>query len=313
MPDVTTTTYTTNYSDTMVPDVLDMITNISPTDTPLTSAIGKTSASNTLHEWPTDALKAAGANAQVEGADISADEIVPPVMANNHVQILTASFKISDTAERVKKYGRASEIKYQTAKKLKEIALDIEYAAVNNTTAAAGNATTARQMKGLEGWIVTNDDVFAAQATTNLLTEEVFNDGMQGAWLQGGSLDLVLCTPKNKRDISAFDGYNTLTKDINADAKKVVATVDFYAGDFGDVAIKAHRFIAQQTVTTVKYASLFILDTDLWKMSMLGEIKTEELAKTGLARKYLVSCEATLEARQEKGNARIKSLWQSGV
>ena len=52
MPDVTTTTYTTNYSDTMVPDVLDMITNISPTDTPLTSAIGKTSASNTLHEWP---------------------------------------------------------------------------------------------------------------------------------------------------------------------------------------------------------------------------------------------------------------------
>ena len=105
-----------------------------------------------------DELKSAAPNAQVEGADISADEIVPPVMANNYVQILTASFKISDTAERVKKYGRASEIKYQTAKKLKEIALDIEYAAVNNTTAAAGNATTARTMKGLEGWIVTNDD-----------------------------------------------------------------------------------------------------------------------------------------------------------
>ena len=123
---------------------------------------------------------------------------------------------------------------------------------------------------------------------------------------------MVLCTPKNKRDISAFDGYNTISKDIMADAKKVVATVDFYEGDFGAVAIKAHRFIAQQTVTTVKYASLFILDTDLWKMSMLGEVKTEELAKTGLARKYLVSCEATLEARQEKGNSRIKSLWQSG-
>jgi len=313
MPDVITTTYTSGYSDTMQPDVLDMITNISPTDCPFTSAIGKTKADSTNHEWPQDELAAAADNASIEGADIDAAAVSPPTMASNYCQILTKSFKISDTAERVKKYGRASEIKYQTAKKLKEIGLDLEFAAVNNAAKVAGDANTARKMMGLFGWITTNDSVFGAQAETNLLTEELFNDGMQSAWTQGGSLDLVLATPKNKRDISQFDGYNTLSKNTDASAKTVVAAVDFYEGDFGTVAIKAHRFIAEQTATNVKYSTLFILDTDLWKMSSLGEVKPEELAKTGLARKYLISCEATLEARQEKGNAALKSLWQSGT
>ena len=308
MADVVSTTYTTNYSDTMVPDVLDMITNISPTDTPFTSAVGKTKAESTTHEWPQDVLKTPGPNAAVEGADIDAAVIVPPTMASNYLQILVASFKISDTAERVKKYGRASEIKYQTAKQLKNIALDIEYAAVNNASAVAGNATTARQMNGLLGMVATNTyDFSATPAVTNLLTEDLFNDSMQQAWIAGGKVDLVLATPKQKRTISGFDGYNTLTKNIDASSNKVVATVDFYEGDFGSVQVKAHRFIKE---TTANYANLYVLDTDLWKMSMLGEVKTEELAKTGLARKYLVSCEATLEAREEAGSATIGNLYQ---
>ena len=48
-------------------DLSDIIYNISPTDTPFMSSIGKEKATGVLHEWQTDALRAAGANQQIEG------------------------------------------------------------------------------------------------------------------------------------------------------------------------------------------------------------------------------------------------------
>ncbi len=309
MADVNTTTYTSGYSDTMAEDVLDFITNISPMDTVFTSAIGKTTAESTKHEWPQDELDAPQDNAEIEGADIDAAAIVPPTMEDNYTQILTKSFKISDTAERVKKYGRKSEIKYQTAKKLKEIAKDIEFAAINSTAKNAGTAGTARRMMGANGFITTNVGGYAAYANTNALTEDMFNDGMQGAWEEGGDVNCAIVSPKQKREISAFDGYNTLTKNTDADNKKLIASVDYYEGDFGSVAVKAHRYLTKTTDTGNIYSDAYILDTDLWKLSTLGATKTEKLAKTGLSDKYLISTECTLEARQEKGNAKIEKLW----
>ena len=49
-------------------DLSDIIYNISPTDTPFMSGIGKTKATNTKYEWQTDSLGAVAANAAVEGA-----------------------------------------------------------------------------------------------------------------------------------------------------------------------------------------------------------------------------------------------------
>ena len=50
-------------------DLTDVIYDISPTDTPIMSSIGKTKATSVYHEWQTDSLAAATtANALVEGA-----------------------------------------------------------------------------------------------------------------------------------------------------------------------------------------------------------------------------------------------------
>ena len=45
-------------------DLADVIYNISPVETPFISNAGKGSATQTNHEWQTDALEAAAANAQ---------------------------------------------------------------------------------------------------------------------------------------------------------------------------------------------------------------------------------------------------------
>ena len=52
-------------------DLSDVIYDISPTDTPIMSSIGKSKATNTLHEWQTDSLAAASTtNALIEGVTI---------------------------------------------------------------------------------------------------------------------------------------------------------------------------------------------------------------------------------------------------
>ena len=51
-------------------DLSDIIYNISPTDTPFMSAIGKEKATGTSHDWQTDALATAAANAQIEGDEV---------------------------------------------------------------------------------------------------------------------------------------------------------------------------------------------------------------------------------------------------
>ena len=61
-------------------DLTDIIYNISPTETPFMSSIGKTKATAVYHEWQTDSLAAATtANAAIEGADATSATLSPTV------------------------------------------------------------------------------------------------------------------------------------------------------------------------------------------------------------------------------------------
>ena len=59
-------------------DLADVIYDVSPAETPFMSNVGKTKASNVLHEHQTDVLASAASNAQVEGDDASTNAVTPP-------------------------------------------------------------------------------------------------------------------------------------------------------------------------------------------------------------------------------------------
>jgi len=58
-------------------DLTDIIENISPVETYVTSNTKTVTASATYHEWQTDALAAAAENAAIEGADATATSATP--------------------------------------------------------------------------------------------------------------------------------------------------------------------------------------------------------------------------------------------
>ena len=135
-------------------DLSNMIYMISPTEKPFTSAVKKTKASQSKHEWQTDALASASAtNAIVEGDDSTANTADPTVRLANQLQTLRKTVSVSGRARKIDTAGRADEFEYQLKKRMSEIGNDLEAALCQNNGATAGSAASAPLMASFESWI----------------------------------------------------------------------------------------------------------------------------------------------------------------
>ena len=106
-------------------DLSNTIYNISPSDTPFMSMIGRGKASNTLHEWQTDAIDAVAANARVEGDEYTYSAVTPTVRLNNQTQISSKTVIVAGTQMPTNNAGRDSEMAYQLAKHSKGLKRDM--------------------------------------------------------------------------------------------------------------------------------------------------------------------------------------------
>ena len=138
-------------------DLSDIIYNISPTDTPFLSGVGKTKATNTAYSWQTDTLTAVAANAKDEGATISYPTLTSTTKVSNYTQISSKACLVSGTDDASNLAGRNTELAYQVAKSAKELKRDMENALLANVAAAAGTSgSPTRYLGGLPTWYSTN-------------------------------------------------------------------------------------------------------------------------------------------------------------
>jgi len=151
MPTLLTTTSVGNRE-----DLINVITNISPEQTPFLSALGKTKATAVNHEWLTDTLSAPADNAVIEGADVVATPTLGVrTRLGNHIQNFQKIGKISDVQEQVNKAGLTSEYAYQLQKATKELARDMERTCWEGVD-VAGSGTVAGRMGGVFSFLSTN-------------------------------------------------------------------------------------------------------------------------------------------------------------
>ncbi|MFD1326754.1 DUF5309 domain-containing protein [Mycoplana ramosa] len=306
MPVLTTAT-ATNVKE----DLSNIISMISPEETPFVSSIGKTKATATKHEWLQDSLAAANKdNAVAEGADAGDAALATTVRLSNQAQIFSKVGVVSGTLQAVSTAGTSDELARQIAKAGKEIKRDIEAAMVSaNPSVAVGT----RKLGGAEAWIKTNAQHGANGATAGYsagavgavtagtgraLTETMFISALQGIWNEGGDPKIVIAPGTLKSKISSFVGAGT--KQQMAKDKTVYQAVDTFVSDFGTVSVLPHRFMSTTTV--------ICFDPDLWNQAVVRSISKEKLAKTGDSDKFQLITEVTLECLNEAGNAKIADL-----
>ena len=312
-------TYQTYTAIGMREDLSDVIYNISPTDTPFMSSIGKTKATAVYHEWQTDSLAAASlSNYAVEGATASDATMSPTTRVGNRTQIAQKTIKISGTLQSVDKAGRKSEKAYQLAKASSEIKRDMEVSVLSNQIAANGDSTTARKLGGLQAWLATNYDggtngVAGASGTTartngtnRTFTEDILKTVVKKVYAAGGNPKVLMVNPAHKQVVSAFAGI--AAQRFMAPANEpttIIGAADVYLSDFGTVSVVPNRFM---TSTNSCDDTAFVLDPDMAAVAYLRPFQTNELAVTGDNESTQLLCEYTLEVKNEAAHGIIADL-----
>lgn len=287
-------------------DLSDVIYNISPTDTPIMSSVGKAKATAVYHEWQTDSLAAATTNnAAVEGDDATDATMSPTTRLGNYTQIVQKTIKISGTLDAVDKAGRKSEKAYQLAKASAEIKRDIETIISANQGRSAGNSSTARKMGALLSWIATNSSVGTSGAdpttigvstrtdgTARSFTETILKDVIQQVYSSGGNPKVLMVGAYQKQAVSAFAGIAAQRYMAPSnEPTTIIGAADVYMSDFGTVSVVPNRFMRTRDA--------LVLDPEYAALAYLRPFATNELAKTGDSEKTQILAELTLEVRNE--------------
>jgi hypothetical protein len=297
----------------------DVIYDISPEDTPLLSMAKKTTAGQTYHQWQTDALASAAANAQLEGDDATYATLAATTVLGNYTQISRKTVNISNTYDVVKKYGRKSEVAYQLMKAGKELKRDMEFALVRNQASSAGGAGTARTSAGLESWIAGNSIKSAAASTATTpgfaagvvpaptdgtagtFIEADLKSALEAAWVDGGEPTTILMSSKNKKLFSAFAGIAEKRHMVNGTSEAIItAAADVYVSDYGNHTVKLDRFMRDEAVLCI--------DPQYVAVASLRPITKEELAKTGDSTKYLMTAEYALVVNNPDAHAKVQGV-----
>jgi len=308
-------TYTAHTAIGQREDLTDIIYNISPTETPFMSSIGKTKATAVYHEWQTDSLAAATTgNAAIEGADATSATLSPTVRLGNYTQIIQKTVQVSGTLDSVNKAGRKSEKAYQLAKASAELKRDLETILLANQGRSAGSSTIARNLGSILSWIKTNSDVGASgvdpatigvstrtDGTQRTFTEALLKTVVSEVYVSGGSPKILMVGAAGKQKVSSFAGIaaqrymapgNTPTT--------IIGAADLYMSDFGTMSVVPNRFM--------RVRDALVLDPEYAALAYLRPFQTNDLAKVGDSENTQLLAEVTLEVKNEAAHGIIADL-----
>lgn len=291
-------------------DLIDIISNISPTETPFMTRIGKSTAKAKNHEWQTDTLAAAvSTNAQIEGDVIAGTASAVTTRLSNYCQISTKDAVVTGTQEAVDKAGRDGEMSYQMAKRLKELKRDQETVLCSIQRGVSGATGTARKLRGLAAFNNTNTNRYTGSTSgtkgknataptsatgaptdagnTRALTELLLKGVLSQLYTSGGEPTFIMVGPHNKQTISNFTGRSQAREMVGKET--IQAAASLYASDFGDLEVFPNRFGRERECV--------IGQPDMASVAYLRKPFTYDLAKNGDALRKAVTTEYTLEMR----------------
>lgn len=277
-------------------DLLDLIGDISPDETPLMTLFGTSTASSTLHEWMKHSVpRASSVAADVEGADTTFGDLTQPSRENNVTHIIKRSIRVSRTERRMNVAGMGDPFAFQKADALRLLKMDMEYAILNSVR-ASGSSGVARKMNGIDAFTTS---VATARNSGTSYSEQELNDMTTDSWnvTRGDKVfDLLLVTAKIKQAIAGFGGNST--RYVDASERRLTKDILVYESSVGQHKIMHHRDVRNVAGSVTVYG----IREDLHKVAYLEKPMFEELAKVGDADRGHWVTEFTLEAHQEAAN-----------
>lgn len=301
----------------------DLLTNISPRETPFFSSVGKLTEgiNSRLVEWQVDTLLAGTINSQLEGDAVTLSTAVATTRHTNRCQISNKVYGVTHSMRGANAAGRSDELTYQRMKAGLELRTDVEVVLLTNQARVVGTGSAASLSAGLPTWITNISTTSGAAATgdgsntasvviTTAITYEQFASANQLAYVDGGKPSIMMMTPSNKRAFSLLSfGAAPSTADIRYNLNRpqpatAVGTVEKVLGDFGELDIVPNRQMARQAATFLRQ-SVFLIDPERVKVAMYEPFSDFTLGKTGASDRGFIEVEYTLVVTAPDAHAAI--------
>ena len=324
-------------------DLLDVITNIDPWDTPFVSQAPKVRATHVYHEWLKDTLPATSTAGAVEGDDYSFatyGSTTTLTRVFNVCQIFRRDVASTETQRAVNPAGFKDAYAYEVAKNTKAVARNLEATLFASITSATGSSAAGRAMRTFQHtkFLITatttsepniNTRSLGTAVSLNMvLTEFDFNELLEVVYTNGGNPEQCYVSPAVKRVISGFQtrkSFGTATGDsygpmnimnMNAEAKKVVAAIDVYDSDYGLIQIVLDRWVPQApdgasatAGTAGAYDGVaFFLERAKNRLAWLRPVQHKIIGTSGDNVRGIVLGEVTLEVLNESANGYIRGI-----
>ncbi len=310
-------TFQTTGSSVNREELSDVVSRITPEDTPIYSMIEKINFKTTHPEWSTDELAAPAANINLEGDEYTFEATTPAARLGNYTQIMRKEGIISNTQDATDNAGNVEQVKYQKLKKGVELRKDVEFAIVDTNASVAG---ATREMGSLPTWIESNvargatgsnggfnSGTGLTEAPTNgtqrAFTKVLLDDVMQQGYTNGANFRHVFLSPYLKSVFVTFmSDTNVASFRYAASTGKnnsIIANADVYEGPHGKVMIHPNRVMAGSAGLA---RNAFLVDPEYLQFGWMRKIREDKgVAKTGDAKKFVLIGEGALCVKNEKG------------
>ena len=302
--------------------LLDIITILEPESCPLTSMANKLNATGTFNEVMVDDLSVASFDGVNEGEDVQnfSNKAANRARIGNYVQKFRRTYAVSDIQEIVDTAGVASEFANAESKAVREIKRDMEAAFCSaqdrQADSGAGSPYKTRGMFKFLGVGGQPSDIPAfaqnvANDTSSTISEANFNSVLQELYeangMPGGQLTLI-AGPTLKKEISDFSrqtggSANVFQVTQPAESKKITLSVNFYEGDFGNVAIIPSTLLNRTSGSaTIDGDAGLLIDPDYVAIHTLKAESNSELENQGGGRRGFCDVIAGLAVHSPKAH-----------
>ncbi|MDS9470284.1 DUF5309 family protein [Paracoccus sp. MBLB3053] len=303
-------------------DVMEKIWDISKIPLPFTDIVGTDTCTNSYTEWTTDKLDEPQLGGWVvDGADSDQNDAKGGKRLGNHCGILTKEVQVSARARASDTIGRGDELSYQVMMRQRELRRNVEANALGIQGSQSDDGDTQPGIPaGLAAMMTPFDtgsgydqpgfsgggwgDVTPGAAPVGL-TEMMVRDAAQEAWEGGADPGYLMSVPGLIRKLSEYmftssSRIATLTRDTRGitGGAEALGTVNTFITDFGVTMDFIPNRIqrAYDVAGTGDGCAAFLFDPAYFRLSFLRGYRVEDLAKTGLSDKRLMSVDWTLKA-----------------
>lgn len=296
----------------------DVVSMITPRDTPIYSDIPKPDdIDRAFFEWEIDTLAAPAANAQLEGDVFTFATVSPVTRVGEYTQILRKDWSISASQESSNNAGNAEKRKRVQLKRGIEIRKDVEFSIVSNVASVGGQT---RISGGLPSWITTNASrgaggsnggyssgtkltVAETTGTQRAFTQALLDAVMQSAYAAGADVKKAYVSPYAKGVFVTFmsnsnvASYRYMAESGNKN--KIISNADIYASPWGEIEIVPNRVMAASAAVARR---VFLVDPEMLGWAWFREIaNVPNLAKIADSEQGVIIGEGGLKAFNEAG------------